>query len=68
MREALILLYEGEDIPKFLSRAEKVYNQVKIGDNVKFELFRDVLKPDQMFFQFVFSEDQRLMRVLKSMS
>ncbi len=53
MREALTLQYDGRDIPNFLSRADKVYNQAKVGDNVKFELLRGALKSDQMFFQFV---------------
>ncbi len=52
-REAFTLQYGGEDISNFLSRAEKVYNQAKVGENVKFELLRDALKSDQIFFQFV---------------
>ncbi len=53
MREALTFRYDGGDIPTFLSRSDKVYNQAKVGDNVKFELLHDTLKSDQMFFQFV---------------
>ncbi len=53
MREALTLQYDGDYIPTFLSRAEKVYNQAKVRENVKLELLRDALKSDQMFFQFV---------------
>ena len=53
MREALTFPYNGGDIPAFLSRADKVFNQAKLGDNIKFELLRDALKSDQMFFQFV---------------
>ena len=53
MRESLTLRYDGSDIPTFLSRAEKVYNQAEVGENVKFELLRDALKSDQMFFQFL---------------
>ncbi len=46
MREALTLGYDGGDIPTFLSRADKVYNQAKVGENVKFELLRNALKFD----------------------
>ncbi len=53
MREALTLRYDGGDIPNFLSRADKVYNRSRVGENVKFELLRDALKSDQMFFQFL---------------
>ena len=53
MREALTLRYDIGDIPKFLPRADKVYNQAKVGENVKFKLLRDVLKSDQMLFQFM---------------
>ncbi len=53
MREALALQYDGGDIPTFLSGAKKVNNQAKVGENVKFELLRNALKSDQMFFQFV---------------
>ena len=38
MREALNLQYDRGDIPSFLSRPDKVYNQAKVGENVKFEL------------------------------
>ncbi len=34
MREALTLQYDGADIPNFLSRTNKVYNQAKVGENV----------------------------------
>ncbi len=34
MREPLTRQYEGRDVPKFFSRAEKVYNQAKVEDNV----------------------------------
>ncbi len=50
MREAMTLHYDGEDIPTFLSRADKACNQAKVGENVKFALLRDALKSDQMFF------------------
>ncbi len=53
MREALTLRYDRGDIPTFMSRADKIYNQAKVGENVKFELLQDALKSEQMFFQFV---------------
>ena len=59
MREAMTLQYDGGDIPTFLSRAEKVYNQAKVGQNVKFELLRSALKSDQMFFQFVLFRESK---------
>ncbi len=37
----------------FLSRTVNVYNQAKVGENIKFELLRDSLKSEQMVFQFV---------------
>ncbi len=53
MRDARTLRYDGGDIPTFLSKADKVYNQAKVDKNVKFELLRDALKSEQMFFRFV---------------
>ena len=53
MREALILQYGGRDIPTFFSRSDEVYNQAKVGENVKSGLLRDALKFDKMFFQIV---------------
>ena len=53
MREELTLQYDGGGIQNFLSRADKVYNQAKVGENVEFELLRDALKSDLMFFLFV---------------
>ncbi len=53
MRDSLSLRYDGGDIPNFLSRADKVYNRAKFGNNMKFELLQDSLKPGQMSFQFV---------------
>ncbi len=49
-RDPLSLRYDGGDISIFLSRAGKVYNQEKVGNNMKFELLVDSLKPDLMFF------------------
>ncbi len=65
MREVLTVQYEGGDIPKFLSRADKIYNQAKVGDNLKFELLRDALKPDQMFFQFVLFKQSKTYEGIK---
>ncbi len=62
MREALTLRYDGRDIQTFLSRADKVYNQAKVGENVELELRRDVLKSDQMFSSLCCSEDPRTMK------
>ncbi len=53
MREALNLRYDGEDIPTFSSRTDKVYSQAKFGENVKFEPLTDAVKSYQMFSQFV---------------
>ncbi len=53
MREALTLRYDGGDTTTFSSRADKVYYQAKVGENVKLELLRDALKSDKMFFQFI---------------
>ncbi len=53
MRDALSLRYDGGDIPNFLSRTDKVYSQAEVGNNMNFELLRDSLKPETMFFQFV---------------
>ncbi len=61
MREALTLRYDRGDIPTFFSRADKVYNQAKVGKNVKFELLREALKSDQMFSSVCYSEDPRTM-------
>ncbi len=52
MREALNFRYDGGDISSFVSRADKVYNQAKVGENVKFQLLRDAFKSDQCFFRF----------------
>ncbi len=41
MKEALTLRYDGGDIPTFFSRADNVYDQAKVGENVKFVLLRD---------------------------
>ena len=59
MREALTIRYDGGDTPTFLSRADKVYNQAEVGENVKFELLRDALKSDQMFYQFLLFKGSR---------
>ncbi len=61
MREALTSRYDGGDIPSFLSRAGKAYNQVKEGNNVKFELLRDGLKSDPMFSSLCCSKYPRTM-------
>ncbi len=53
LRDALSLQCDGGDIPTFLSRADKVYNQAKVEDNMKFELLRDSLKPGLMLFQLL---------------
>ncbi len=50
IREALNLRYERGDIPSFSKKADKVQNQDKVGGNVKFDLLRDPLKSDQLFF------------------
>ncbi len=63
MREAFIRQYDGEDIPTSLSRADKVYNHAKVGENVKFERLCDALKSDQMFFDLCCSEDPRTKKV-----
>ncbi len=34
IREAFTLQYNGSDFPTFLSMADKVYNQAKVGENV----------------------------------
>ena len=52
MRDALTLRHNRGDITTSLLRSGKVYNQAKVGENIKFELLRDALKCDQMFFQF----------------
>ncbi len=62
MESALTLRYEAEDILNFLSRADKVYNQAEVGENVKFELLHDALKSDQMFSSLRCSEDSRTIR------
>ncbi len=53
MRDALTLRKDGRGILNFLSRVDKVDNQAKVGENVRFELLRDALKSEQMFFQFL---------------
>ncbi len=53
MRDALSLLLDEGDTLNFLSRADEVYSQTKVGNNIKFELLRNSLKSDPMFFQFV---------------
>ncbi len=53
MRDPLTLRYDKGDILTFISRADKVYDQAKVGENVKFELLRDALESDQIFFQFL---------------
>ncbi len=50
MRDALTLRYDAGDASNFLLRADKVYNLAKVVENVKFELLRDSLKSDKMFF------------------
>ncbi len=62
MRDALTIRYDGGDIPSFLSKADKVYIQAKVGENVKFELLRDALKFDQIFSSFCCSKDPRTMK------
>ncbi len=42
------------------SRADEVYNQAKVGKNVKFELVRNALKSDQMFPVHVVQRIQEL--------
>ncbi len=63
MREAITLQYDWGDIPTFLSRDDKVYNQAKVGENVNFELLSDSLKSDQMFFQFVLFKGSKTTKV-----
>ncbi len=53
MREAITLQYDAGDMSTFLSRADKVSNQAKVGDNVKFELLQEALKSDKKYFQFL---------------
>ena len=67
-REALTLQYIGGDIPTFLSRADKVYNKAKVGENVKFELLRDAPKSDQMFFKFVSFRGSKNYKVINKTS
>ncbi len=47
------------DTLTFLSRAGEVYSQTKVGNNIKFELLRDSLRPDPMFFQFVLFRESK---------
>ncbi len=53
-REVISNQYYGKEILTFLSGADKIYNMVKIGDKVKFELLQHTGKPNQMFFRFEF--------------
>ena len=46
MKEATYLKYDGGDIQNFLTRANKLYSQVKFNDQAKFWLLRDSLKSD----------------------
>ena len=52
MKEAISLSYDGGDIQKFLTRAEKACNQAKFNDEAKFGLLREELKSDQLLLQF----------------
>ncbi len=66
MRDALTLRNDRVDFPTFLSRADKVYTQAKVGENVKFELLRGSLKSDQMFFQFLLFRGSKKYEVVKN--
>ncbi len=48
----LAFKYGTGNIPTFLWRAEKIYNQAKVGNSMKFELLRDAPKSDLVFFRF----------------
>ncbi len=53
------------DIPTFLSRADKAYNQGKVGHNFKLKLLRAALKSEQMFFQFVLFKGSKNYEAIK---
>ena len=53
MKEVTSLEYDGGDIQKFVTRADKLYLQAKFNGRAKFRLLRDSLKSDQMLLQFV---------------
>ena len=62
IREALTLRYDGGDIPTSSSRADKVFNQATVDENMKFGLLRDALKSIRRFPNLCCSEDPRTMR------
>ncbi len=62
MREALTLRYDGGDIPTFLSRADKVYNQAKVGENVRFEHYEMHGNLTRCFSSLCCSEDPKTIK------
>lgn len=53
LSEAINLKYNGRYVSNFFMKADKLYQEAKLGEQEKFGLVREALKADQMLLSFV---------------